>query len=1005
MENIEKLSGGIMQNQAARVFVLLLLAVSVLFFPLAKYGLAQDADKMVAPGLSGPPVLAENFTGAAISSFPLLVPPGRADIAPNLQLQYNSYSKVNSWVGVGWTLDLGSIRRTTKNGVDYNGNDFTAVINGGSQQLVQRPDWGAGYYGQESDSSFLRYHMVSGTEGSYWIVTATNGTQYVYGQSHSSRIETESGEVLHWHLDRVIDTNGNYMNIRYYQESDATGSPSHLSDIYPRTIEYTGNANTGLPPSSSVNFYLQNRPEIVVRHEGGREIRTTSRLAAISMYTGGNHVRTYELTYNDLTQRPSLLGKITLHGANTTVTANDENFLQDIVSNGGLTAAKFEYTSSDIEIANHKYSGYDHNNHVFGYMKRFVGDVNGDGRSDMIYVKTGAYPVIRVWVSGADGGTTEIAQPFPSTGGNLSYFVIRDVYVADVNGDGKTDILYMANDGSGAFHVLSYDGAGWASYSIAVPSYDSEYPPSSTQFCDLTGDGRADIVRVYNTNRIEVLVNVGDSFVSHIYPPGLAVQPFLFQGDPHFIDANGDGFTDIAFTTASQIQMFLSNGDGTLRKGSTTSALCTDNIWNIGDANGDGLQDMVCTGNSGEKLIVYPNKGDGFFSPGIASNLGNVDYTKYRRILADMDGNGTADAVYMYESKIYVFPGKNDYTYGTAYQKNLGTSFYSTHWINTAADATGDGKADIIYLCEYHHAVFVSNLAPVNLLFSITDYFGATTTLSYHSSSQYQNQMLPFALQTLGSVSLNDGLGNVSTTSFSYTGGYFDYVSREFRGFQSSTRVNPDGTSAVTWFHQDNKLKGKAFKSETFDMAGALLDRINFNWETVPVGNSTFVRLASKVTESHDADATLWVRNEYAYNNTHGGLVSETTCQLGAGTQTCASSSATSERISVTTSYGQYGDWIWRPLTTTVYDRTGVKVRQTLRAFYDGIESGGALGALKYEESWLNSGINPRTTYSYDQYGNILTVRNPRGSVTATEYDDASHTYPVKIRLFRELRG
>jgi len=56
-------------------------------------------------------------TGAATYSIPLEVPPGRAGMAPKLALRYNSYQS-NSWIGVGWDLDMGAIQRSTKFGVN-----------------------------------------------------------------------------------------------------------------------------------------------------------------------------------------------------------------------------------------------------------------------------------------------------------------------------------------------------------------------------------------------------------------------------------------------------------------------------------------------------------------------------------------------------------------------------------------------------------------------------------------------------------------------------------------------------------------------------------------------------------------------------------------------------------------------------------------------------------------------------------------------------------------------
>jgi len=76
------------------------------------------------------------------------VPPGRAGIAPNLALTYNSYQG-NGWLGVGFMLDMGSIQRSLKTpgGLTYTMNDqFVAVANGSVSNLVPNSAWGAGHY-------------------------------------------------------------------------------------------------------------------------------------------------------------------------------------------------------------------------------------------------------------------------------------------------------------------------------------------------------------------------------------------------------------------------------------------------------------------------------------------------------------------------------------------------------------------------------------------------------------------------------------------------------------------------------------------------------------------------------------------------------------------------------------------------------------------------------------------------------------------------------------------
>jgi hypothetical protein len=107
-------------------------------------------------GLSGPVVENSQFTGAALVTIPILVPPGRNGIAPKLSLTYNSFRK-NGWLGVGWDIDMGSIQRSAKFGVCYDCDDYVANKSGSFSVLVPRTDWGPDYYGAKIEGAFSKY--------------------------------------------------------------------------------------------------------------------------------------------------------------------------------------------------------------------------------------------------------------------------------------------------------------------------------------------------------------------------------------------------------------------------------------------------------------------------------------------------------------------------------------------------------------------------------------------------------------------------------------------------------------------------------------------------------------------------------------------------------------------------------------------------------------------------------------------------------------------------------
>ena len=65
-------------------------------------------------GLASAPE-ADLFTGAAQTSIPIQVPPGRLGVAPSLALSYSSSAGPSAY-GYGWTLPLARIHRSLRNG-------------------------------------------------------------------------------------------------------------------------------------------------------------------------------------------------------------------------------------------------------------------------------------------------------------------------------------------------------------------------------------------------------------------------------------------------------------------------------------------------------------------------------------------------------------------------------------------------------------------------------------------------------------------------------------------------------------------------------------------------------------------------------------------------------------------------------------------------------------------------------------------------------------------------
>ena len=160
----------------------------------------------------------------------------------------------------------------------------------------------------------------------------------------------------------------------------------------------------------------------------------------------------------------------------------------------------------------------------------------------------------------------------------------------------------------------------------------------TTYAADLNGDGKTDILAVNATSwpnlqfSVTVFINGGGgSFTSAgTVPIGSGGMENIFVYQPTFVDLNGDGKLDVVLqwnvvlAGAPQVSVLLNNGDGTFASPTQLNVPYPPNIGESyisyqtgsGDLNGDGKQDLILAlsdhdGNS--DAITFLGNGDGTF--------------------------------------------------------------------------------------------------------------------------------------------------------------------------------------------------------------------------------------------------------------------------------------------------------------------------------------------------------------------------------------------------------
>jgi hypothetical protein len=230
-----------------------------------------------------------------------------------------------------------------------------------------------------------------------------------------------------------------------------------------------------------------------------------------------------------------------------------------------------------------------------------TGDFNGDGRDDIVTFTHGSLNDVFVALSnGSAFGAGVKWHDFFSLGGEVPA-------VGDVNGDGKDDVVTFTRNAAADVYVALSTGT---SFAASVKWHDFFGVAGETPGVgDVDGDGRADVV-VFTNNAagdVYVALSNGAAFT------GTTVKWhdfFATAGEaPRIGDFTGDGRADVAtFTTDAAADVFVATSTGTSFSGTTVKWHdffgLTGEFPYTGDFDGDGRDDIV-TFTKGSLNDVY----------------------------------------------------------------------------------------------------------------------------------------------------------------------------------------------------------------------------------------------------------------------------------------------------------------------------------------------------------------------------------------------------------------
>jgi RHS repeat-associated protein len=783
-------------------------------------------------------------TGTGKLTIPLPLSPGRSGFGPELSLSYDS-GLGNHVFGIGWSLSMPSITRKTDKGIPkYRRREVAecdVFILSGAEDLVpvlvedetgrwvddefEREGYSIKRYRPRIEGLFARIErwtrIADGEE--HWRSIAKDNTLTVYGRDQHSRIADPHNprHIFSWLVCESYDDKGNAILYEYVAEnSDGVNETCaserdrvRTANRYLKRIRY-GNRRPLLQDRRSPGFrgshlrphdletsdwmfeavfdYGEAHYHAEPADEDGRvfthctsqtagETQWPARKDPFSRYRSGFEIRTYRLCQRLLMFHhfPEELGAPESLVRSTEFEYHQKaigSFMIRATQSGyvrhadgrylkkSMPALELDYTSSPLEDQRYRNlrmkeveqeslenlpAGIDDSTY------KWI-DLDGEGIAGVLTEQGSAW-----YYKPNDGdgrlGSTELVAARPS----LAALNQGKQQLLDIAGDGTLNLVQFDSNTPGFYQRTLQEG--WGSFRAfhSLPVLDWKDP--NLRFVDVTGDGIADI-----------LVTEDDAFLWHA------------------------SLLDEGFGPAIRVAISADE-----RKG--PHVIFADGIQSVylADMSGDGLSDLVRIRNG--EICYWPNVGYGVFGAKIVMDnapwFADDDIFQQSRIkLADTDGSGCTDIVYLGSSSIRIYLNHSGNAWSDA---RILSQFPSATPETTVSvvDFLGRGTACLLWssalpgdtMQALRYLDLMDGVKP-HLLVTVKNNLGAETRIEYASSTEFYLAdkaagkpwltRLPFPVYTVKRVETYDFVSrNRFVSSYTYHHGFFDGLEREFRGF------------------------------------------------------------------------------------------------------------------------------------------------------------------------------------------------------------------------------
>lgn len=897
---------------------------------------------------------------------PIAAPSGHGGASPGLALRYSSGAG-SSVAGMGWSLSVPSIERTSVRGLPLYDREDTFAADG-SQELVRLSPTGA-VYRARFEQGFVRYTWLAAGDGSggYWRAEYPDGRVGTFGGDASGAIDEGarvSGPrgVFRWHLVEMRDVHGHAVRYSYVKD----GATSLLS-----RVSYVGSRY-------AIELAYEARPDELSDARPGFELRMTRRLREIRVRVRGVQLRRYALSYDDLARSGGLsrLSRVTQHG----------------VGDAGPYPVQFSFRygparpedCASIECAPYVQAMGSVGADLGAGAADFL-DLNGDSLPDLVDT-SGATHVIHANALGPSSHGFEIPTSSRVADGGAAQLASSAVQLCDLNGDGFTDLIDGANQR--VLYNRGEAGGDWSEEAsiadLGLPDFQAD---SSLRFFDYDGDGRIDVMHA-GTDETFFYRNDGDSFAATATlgePIGVGASEGL-----RLADMNGDGLLD-AVTIAPGVvryRLYLGHGRWAAWAEMTGAPLEHPPLgFELVDLNGDALADLVSVEADELRYALNRNGRDLDALRSVTDVPLPVRTVSTAVRFLDMNGSGSTDVV----------------------------------WIS----AGGDVQYLELFPVRPHLLASIEN--GLGRRIEVT-YGSSAAHMGRDGGAMAWRWRLPNAMITVDRIAERDGVSSApEVREYAYHHGFWDGVERQFRGFEEvEVRTLGDASSEEGEERyefdvgaDDTYRKGKLLRL-TRSSGDRVIDVVTHTYEDCALAgvSAPEVRFVCESAVERQlreglSDPREWVTTRERYE--HDGYGNRVrVARLGVvgmgedGSSACAAcgerpsdvfgapcdaSCRGDERYEETTFVdpvsGTGGLWMLsRPVSQVRYGVEGGEVAEE-QTLYDGLPSGRlALGLPTTVRARVDAArMIDRARTRYDEHGNPVEVRDANGHARRFRYD------------------